>query len=181
MNEWKTKRLKELLSFEKKGITPAYTEKGNNAILVLNQKCNRDFSIRFDAAQYHDTNKKGVPASLLLRKGDILINSTGKGTLGRVAQFEGSPYPTTIDSHMLLLRPADEIDALYLGYALKQFQAVLMTKGIGSSGQEELDKLSLNDIKISFPGDINQQRHIARSLHLLDIKIELNRQLNDNL
>ena len=53
--------------------------------------------------------------------------------------------------------------------------------GIGSSGQEELDKVSLNGIKISFPADVKEQRGIVEILRLLDKKIGINRELNHNL
>ena len=181
MSEWKCKKLKEIISFQRKGITPAYAKKGKGTVLVLNQKCNRDYSINTEEAQYNDIAKKKVSLDLLLQPGDVLINSTGKGTLGRVAQYRGSDYPATVDSHMLIIRPTEEIDAIFFGYAIKQFQSILMTKGIGSSGQEELDKLSLNEIKISYPSDLKLQKKVAQILSSLDKKIELNRRLNDNL
>lgn len=181
MSEWKRKKLKDLLSFQRKGITPSYTNEPQGAVLVLNQKCNRDYSINTAEAQYNDIMKKKVSPDLMLQPGDVLVNSTGKGTLGRVAQYCGSEYPATVDSHMLVMRATEELDAVFFGYAIKQFQSILMTKGIGSSGQEELDKLSLNEIKISYPVNLSQQRTIAAILNALDEKIELNRRLNDNL
>ena len=78
MSKRKTKKLKELISFQKKGITPSYSEFGQKTILVLNQKCNRNFSINLDFASYNDLTKKKVASDLVLRHGDILINSTGK-------------------------------------------------------------------------------------------------------
>ena len=181
MSEWKSKKLKDLLSFQRKGITPAYTDEPLGAVLVLNQKCNRDYSINTAEAQYNNIEKKKVSPDLLLQPGDVLVNSTGKGTLGRVAQYFDTGYPATVDSHMLIMRATEELDAVFFGYAIKQFQSILMTKGIGSSGQEELDKLSLNEIKISYPISLGQQKNIAAILSFLDKKIELNHRLNDNL
>jgi type I restriction enzyme S subunit len=36
--------------------------------------------------------------------GDILVNSTGVGTLGRVAQVLGVDEPTIVDSHVTVVR-----------------------------------------------------------------------------
>ena len=181
MSKRKTKKLKELISFQKKGITPSYSEFGQKTILVLNQKCNRNFSINLDFASYNDLTKKKVASDLVLRHGDILINSTGKGTLGRVAQYFGTAQQVTVDSHMLIMRPTEELDTTFFGYALKQYQEILMSKGIGSSGQEELDKISLNEISISYPSDKEEQKNIAAILTVLDTKISINKKLNDNL
>lgn len=181
MSKRKTKKLKELISFQKKGITPSYSEFGQKTILVLNQKCNRNFSINLDFASYNDLTKKKVASDLVLRHGDILINSTGKGTLGRVAQYFGTAQQVTVDSHMLIMRPTEELDTTFFGYALKQYQEILMSKGIGSSGQEELDKISLNEISISYPSDKEEQKNIAAILTALDTKISINKKLNDNL
>ena len=118
----------------------------------------------------------------MLKPGDVLINSTGAGTAGRVAQIWNVPVPTTIDGHMILLRPTEEIDALYYGYALKSNQNLIESYAEGSTGQTEINKERLkNETVISFPADKNTQRAIARTLAVIDDKIDENEQINKNL
>ena len=50
----------------------------------------------------HDTRKKKVPPERYVKPDDILINSTGAGTAGRIAQIEDVPSATTIDGHIML-------------------------------------------------------------------------------
>lgn len=177
MGERKTKRLGELLAYQRKGITPSYAPSGANTIRVFNQKCNRDFVLNPSLARYNDISSKAVAPDLMLRKGDVVINSTGTGTLGRVAQYWDAEGQATIDSHMLLMRASDELDPLFFGYALKLYQEKLMNMGIGSSGQEELDKLALNKIAITYPVSKKEQHAIGQTLAAFDEKIVLNQGL----
>lgn len=177
MGEWNTKRLGELLAYQKKGITPSYAPAGANTVRVFNQKCNRDFALNPALARYNDISSKAVAPDLMLKKGDVVINSTGTGTLGRVAQYWDVDGQSTVDSHMLLMRATDELNPLFFGYALKLYQEKLMNMGIGSSGQEELDRLALNKIAITYPVSKQAQYDIAQTLATFDEKIALNQRL----
>ena len=183
MNEWKTVTLGEVTSFMSKGIAPVYTdERAEGVVVVLNQKCNRNFSISFEESRLHDATIKRVPNDRILLPGDVLINSTGAGTAGRVAQIWNVPSLTTVDGHMIILRCTDSIDPLYYGYALKMHQTQIESLAEGSTGQTEINRKRLCDeVLISYPTDITLQRKIARTLAALDEKIEANRAINDNL
>ena len=183
MEGWETKTLGEVTSFMAKGIPPKYVEhEGSGIIRVLNQKCNRDYKISYADSRLHNNSLKKTPENKMLKPGDVLINSTGAGTAGRVAQIWNVPVPTTIDGHMILLRPTEEIDALYYGYALKSNQNLIESYAEGSTGQTEINKERLkNETVISFPADKNTQRAIARTLAVIDDKIDENEQINKNL
>lgn len=183
MAEWMEKTLGELTSYMTKGIPPKYADKeGANTIWVLNQKCNRNFEISYAEARLHDIGQKKVPEDKLLKDGDVLINSTGTGTAGRVAQMSSVAVPTTMDGHMILLRPTDEIDAVYYGYAIKLFQSQIECLAEGSTGQTEIDRKRLQDeVVIKFPADKAIQRRIGSFLANLDEKIKTNTQMNQNL
>lgn len=61
MSEWIEKSLGEITSYLAKNIPPKYVDELNeNTIYVLNQKCNRDFSISYESARIHDLSKKKV-------------------------------------------------------------------------------------------------------------------------
>lgn len=183
MTEWITKSLGEVTSFMVKGISPKYTEAENeNTIRVLNQKCNRNFEISYEESRVHDLEKKKISEEKMLQEGDVLINSTGTGTAGRVAQLTSVPCPTTFDGHMILLRPTEEVITGYYGYAIKAAQTQIETLAEGSTGQTEINRKRLQDeIKISFPTDKEEQKKIFKLLRQIDKKIAINKKINKNL
>ena len=177
------KSLGEVTSIITKGVAPKYVEEANeNTVIVLNQKCNRDFSISLEFARLNDCREKLVPQERMLREFDVLINSTGTGTAGRVAQLFAVTEPMTIDGHMILLRPTDEIDPLYYGYAVKSHYAEIEKLAEGSTGQTEINRKRLEtEIRITFPEDIQCQKKIGRLLYQIDQKIRNNKEINNNL
>ena len=183
MAEWIEKTLGEVTAFITKGIPPKYVDKENqDTVRVLNQKCNRNFEISYVESRLHNMSLKKVPSEKMLHAGDVLINSTGTGTAGRVAQILEVPVPTTIDGHMILIRPTDEIDTLYYGYAIKGYQKKIESLAEGSTGQTEINRQRLQEeIIIRFPKDKNIQKSIGIFLLRIDEKIKNNEQINNNL
>lgn len=183
MAEWISKTLGEITSFISKGIPPKYVEEENqDTVRVLNQKCNRDFEISYDESRIHNAAVKKVPEDKFLRYGDVLINSTGTGTAGRVAQLFNVSTPTTIDGHMILIRPTDEIESLYYGYAVKSQQKKIESLAEGSTGQTEINRQRLQDeIVVTFPKEKVLQKAIGTFLFQIDEKIKNNKQINNNL
>ena len=183
MAEWISKTLGEITLFITKGIPPKYVEEENqNTVRVLNQKCNRNFEISYDESRIHNALIKKVPEDKLLRYGDVLINSTGTGTAGRVAQLFNVPVPTTMDGHMILLRPIDEVDPLYYGYAVKSQQKKIESLAEGSTGQTEINRQRLKDeIIITYPKEKMLQKAIGKFLFQIDEKIRNNKRINNNL
>ena len=115
---WQTNKLGDVCSFLNRGISPKYLEEGG--ICVLNQKCIRDHAVNFSLARRHDAIAKRVSSERLVQAGDVLINSTGTGTLGRVAQVRETPAePTTVDSHVTIARPLPgKFFSEFFGYML---------------------------------------------------------------
>lgn len=183
MAEWIEKTLGEVTAFITKGIPPKYVDRENqDTVRVLNQKCNRDFEISYVESRLHNMSLKKVPSEKMLHAGDVLINSTGTGTAGRVAQILEVPVPTTIDGHMILIRPTDEVDTLYYGYAIKGYQKKIESLAEGSTGQTEINRQRLQDeIIIRFPKNKNIQKSIGVFLLRIDEKIKNNERINNNL
>jgi type I restriction modification DNA specificity domain protein (fragment) len=180
---WKERTLGEVTSFITKGIPPKYSDyESESTLWVLNQKCNRNFEISYLDARLHDYKLKKVPENKLLVNGDVLINSTGIGTAGRVAQIQNIQKPTTIDGHMILLRPTDEIDVMYYGYAIKACQGQIEGIAEGSTGQTEINRKRLQDeVIVRYPVDKRKQKAIAYFLFDIDKKIKINTEINNNL
>ena len=182
-SEWHEVPLRELVGYISKGIAPSYAEEASEStIRVLNQKCNRNYRISYGDSRLHDTLKKKVPPERYVKPDDILINSTGAGTAGRIAQIEDVPSATTIDGHMILIRSNGKVTQKFLGYALKAHQWEVLQLDEGSTGQTELNRERLLDeIMINYPVSFDEQNAIVGTLESIDRKLIVNEQLNDNL
>ncbi|MBK5077394.1 restriction endonuclease subunit S [Lactococcus lactis] len=183
-SNYSEKILGDLVSYVTKGIPPKYTEeKSNQTIVVLNQKTNRDFQISYSQARLNDLTKKKVPQEKILKDNDILINSTGVGTAGRVAQLFSVPEPTTVDGHMIIVRAnCERIDPIYLGYAMKAQQKIIESLQEGSTGQTELNRQRLlTEIIVTFPETLDEQKEIGKLFYLIDQLITENKKINHHL
>ena len=129
-----------------RGIAPAYDE--GAATLVIGQKCIRDQRLSMGPAR---PQLRPVPAEKLVRRGDVLVNSTGVGTLGRVAQVEDVPVGTTVDSHVTIARPRSGLDHDFFGLALLRMEAQFEQMGAGATGQTELNRSRVAACEILLP------------------------------
>lgn len=173
------KSLKEVTSYLSRGITPSYTEE--DGVLVLNQRCIRDNKIIWDNVRLTDPNKKKIGNDKYLKKFDVLVNSTGVGTLGRTAQIKELSSDTTVDSHVTILRPNDLVDPLFFGYAVKSVEKNIESLAEGSTGQTELSRVRLGEEIFINLHPKNIQMKIANILSYIDEKIYLNEKMNKNL
>ena len=149
----------------RRGISPAYLEDGDeepgSSIRVVNQKCIRSGSrIDYSLARRNDLSKKAVNKDLLIRPGDILINSTGTGTLGRTALVREVDEPTTFDSHVTLVRPKSSVDGGFLGYFMLNSEDILVLESRGSTNQIELSQNTVSWLELPLPS-LDEQRRIA--------------------
>jgi type I restriction enzyme S subunit len=172
----------KLVSYVSRGIAPKYTEEMDASILVINQKCIRDFSLNFELARRHDLSKKKINELKILQNHDVVVNSTGVGTLGRVAQFNSLSVKASFDSHVTVLRPnEDKIDPIYFGYLIKSKQSTIESFAEGSTGQTELSKSAISSMGLKYIEGRKEQKLIANFLLSLDRKIALNKKMNATL
>ena len=175
-------KLEEVCSYIARGITPKYSDSSN--FYVMNQKCIRNNTVNFVNSRQHDYTEKKVSTDKILHLYDILVNSTGVGTAGRVAQLKSIPdnyLGITVDSHVTIVRPDPKlIYPEYLGYFLQYKQPSIESLAKGSTGQTEISRNSIVSIEIDLPDLVTQQK-IVRILSELDQKIELNNQQNETL
>lgn len=153
---WQTAALSDVTSFLSRGISPSYDDEG--ASLVLNQKCIRDQ--RLDVAPARRQNKP-IPKERRIRAGDVLINSTGVGTLGRVAQVLEDLGDCTVDTHVTIVRANSHTDVTYLGLALIELQPTFERKGVGATGQTELSRTAIGEVQLAVPPDHCQRAFAA--------------------
>ncbi|MFK5924184.1 MAG: hypothetical protein QM496_18560 [Verrucomicrobiota bacterium] len=127
-----------------RGRQPDYTEKG---LPVVNSKHVAKGTVRID-----DGNRFAQPRdnSLLIEKGNVLINGTGVGTIGRSAAYL-EPYPALPDNHVTIIKIKEHsIDPTYLATFLNSPAGQLQVEQrySGSSGQIELYPSDIADFKI---------------------------------
>jgi type I restriction enzyme, S subunit len=159
---WQTKKLGEVCSFLNRGISPRYLDDGG--ICVLNQKCVRDHRVSYEPSRRHDVRAKKVGSERLIQVGDVLVNSTGTGTLGRVAQLrEAPPEPTTVDSHVTIVRPMPGKFYLeFFGYMLVVIEDAIKEAGEGCGGQTELARSVLAEkFPVHYPESLPEQQRIV--------------------
>jgi type I restriction enzyme, S subunit len=171
-SSWENKTLGEACELINRGISPKYTE--SSGMVVLNQKCIRDHQINFEPSRFHDSVLKKVNNERLIRKGDVLVNSTGTGTLGRVAQVKQDYDNVTVDSHITIVRPINNTFYIdFFGWALIFIEDEIAKRGDGCGGQTELARNTLkNDFKISYPKSIAEQEQITKKLESLSQEVE---------
>ena len=149
----------------KRGKAPKYAEKSST--LVFAQKCNtKSGLINISLARYLDeTNLHKYPIELFTQYGDIIINSTGTGTLGRVGIFEQKDdiehLPIIPDSHITTVRVFPNIVKKYMYLFLKTHQSFFESSGEGSTNQKELRPDVIKSFIVAIP-PFNEQKSIVK-------------------
>ena len=116
---WVWVRLKDLTTKEiKRGKSPKYADEGN--VYVFAQKCNVKLGgIDISLAKFLDMRTfEKYPVEEYMIDEDIIINSTGNGTLGRIGMFRETDrindFVIVPDSHVTIIRSCDQLKKDYL-------------------------------------------------------------------
>lgn len=165
---WEWMRLESCCVKEiRRGKSPKYIEQSGT--LVFAQKCNTKYTgISIGLALYLDEGTLDkYPDDEFMQDGDVVINSTGTGTLGRVGFYRAADnranLPIVPDSHVTVVRAYRSIHAFYLYAFVKANQAELEKKGEGSTNQKELKPLTLKEMLIPIP-PFSEQKRIALAI-----------------
>lgn len=155
-DEWKNVTLEDITTLVSRGITPKYAD--DTGQIVINQKCIRNHMIDLSFARSH---RPKVINNKWLQFGDLLINSTGDGTLGRAAQVWFQPHNLTVDSHVTIVRPAAENMIFYIGLWGTQHEKEIESLHTGSTGQTELPRDRVKAIEFLLPDKETLERFNA--------------------
>ncbi len=145
---WERKSLVDAVQAITRGITPQYDDFADS--LVINQKCIREGRLSLELAR---RQKREVPRHKVIQLGDILINSTGEGTLGRVVQIRRQLPNCTVDSHVTIVRPVHGAGKWFLGYAISHLSPILSVMGRGATNQTELSQATIAEMKLLIPNN----------------------------
>ncbi len=178
---WCVTALSDLCVFLSRGKSPKYSDIPNQ-YPVFAQKCNlKEGGISLDQARFLDeATLDKWPVKYRLKTGDVLINSTGTGTVGRTRYFDDcclGAYPFTVpDSHVSVVRSFDEINSKYLFYCLysPNIQQYFEDNLAGSTNQKELYIDIIGSTQIVLPPVSEQQRIVLKieALYYVLDKIE---------
>ena len=170
---WKWVRLGDLAIKEiKRGKSPTYSARSGTRVFA--QKCNTKLGhINLNLALYLDESTLSkYPESEFMRDKDIVINSTGDGTLGRVGIFRDKDnpdgFPVVPDSHVTIIRTNSEL-VDYVFYGLKYYQPYMEKLGSGSTKQTELSAGIIKNLLFPLPPLAEQQRIVAKIEELMPL------------
>ncbi len=172
--EWKMGTLEMLCELIIAGTIPVYSDESR--YLVLGQKCNYNGSIDLSKARKH----KPKSSCISLKFGDILINSTGKGTLGRVGQIYFQPKDVTFDSNMTMVRAKEDFLIEYVGSYVSQQENMFVHISQGSTDQTRLYCSMVRPLKIIIP-DNDTLKAYSKNCRPIKLLIEQKRQENNQL
>ena len=163
--EWTT--IGKLCSFLSRGKSPKYSEERKYPVFA--QKCNLyDGDISLEKARFLD------PETIIkwsdeykLIDGDILVNSTGTGTVGRTRLFHSDvlgDYPFVVpDSHVSVVRTFEEIESKFvLAFLSSDYgQTYIEDNLAGSTNQKELYIGILDNMLFPLPPQEEQLRIVT--------------------
>lgn len=164
---WEWCRLNDLCVYIQRGKSPKYSSV--KKIPVISQKCIQWDGLSICKAKFIDPDSiSSYGEERILRGHDLLWNSTGLGTLGRIAMYEArlNPYNTAVtDSHVTVIRVMSKF--VYPQYVLIYFanptvQSIIEEQASGTTKQKELATSTIKQYCIPLPPFAEQQRIVAK-------------------
>ena len=162
-------KMKNISVYFSRGKTPNYVEKSN--IKVISQACIYWDEFKYEKAKYQDENKALKSLEKMIENGDVLITSTGTGTLGRCNVYYGEDHKYMADSHVSILRlDYKEVNPIFFKYYFMQekVQKELYAECVnGSTNQIELSKDRFLNFRILIP-EITLQNQFSEIVKQID-------------
>jgi type I restriction enzyme S subunit len=154
---WDVKRVKELCSLVSRGATPDYVD--DSEFKVMSQAVFRTGNLNRKVVRFSSYMK---PDSQI-KKGDLLIASTGGGVLGKLYYYDDEDKDFYADTHVTIVRnDKGSFYTKFLFYLLSyQFDMINACMAKGSTNQTELQRDSLLSYELALPPLEEQQTIVA--------------------
>jgi type I restriction enzyme, S subunit len=172
---WSIATVSEITEYLSRGKQPKYVS--NSSLPVINQKAIRLSGIQTEYLKYVDPEQFDLwTPERFIRDGDVLCNSTGTGTLGRVClitQRDLKP-PKVVDSHVTIIRPdRTAIDPRFLFFWIQssEVQESIASVATGATNQIELSRAAISSLHIPI-APLNEQKRIADNLDRLITRVD---------
>lgn len=176
---WPKKTLDELCSLISRGTAPVYVE--SSSVLAIGQRCVTTSRFAPEFARPHA--ERAIRNVLRPESGDVLLNSTGTGTIGRSVVFDHDGA-FIVDGHVTVLRPKPEgADGRWLNALLRTSWGQRHLERFcyaGSTNQLELSRTPVTASMLPVPS-LAEQHAIAQVLDTLDTAIHATEALIDKL
>lgn len=145
---WEEKTVGDYVKIISKGPSLNYeVEKG---FPVINQSCIRNGEIELEKIRIAAELKENKHYCYL-KINDILINSMGQGTLGRVSKNNSISEKYIIHNCITFLRAKDIYSQVYLYQFISSKEDYFISVSQGSTGQTTLKKSLIEDLDIIIP------------------------------
>ena len=171
---WEWARLEGITTYIQRGKSPKYSLEKKYPVVA--QKCNQWSGFSLERAKFVDPNSVASYAEeRLLVDGDLLWNSTGLGTLGRMAVYDSNQNPygwAVADSHVTVIRTAPDwlrYEYAFLYFAGPSVQSVIEDQASGSTKQKELAQETVKRYLIPVPPLAEQCRIAERVSELMPL------------
>ena len=166
-SSWQWVRLEHICSYIQRGKSPKYSPIKQYPVVA--QKCNQWTGFTIEKAQFFDpTTIESYTQERFLEDGDLMWNSTGLGTLGRMAIYweKLNPYKVAVaDSHVTVIRPLKSFvipQYLFSYFSSYTVQSVIEDKADGSTKQKELATTTVKRYLVPFPPLAEQKRIVEK-------------------
>ena len=173
-DSWSWVRLNDICSYIQRGKSPKYSLIKKYPVVA--QKCNQWSGFSIDKAQFIDPDTlASYGEERILQDGDLMWNSTGLGTLGRMAIYCSTlnPYELAVtDSHVTVIRAMKKFvlpQYLYYYFTSNTVQSVIEDKSDGSTKQKELATATVKTYLVPIPPLMEQSRIISKIEQLASI------------
>lgn len=147
----------------------------------LNQKVNKGFNLEKQYYKYLDESIE-IPEEKFGRPKDIILNSLGQGTLGRVHFLFDVEPNVVIDQHISIIRTNERMTPEYLYFMLAstKYQDIINNSAAGSTGMLMLNISVVRGLKVEAP-PIDIQEEFSRIVEPMYSLIEIHNLENEKL
>ena len=166
-SNWAWVRLDDICSFIHRGKSPKYSPIKKYPVVA--QKCNQWAGFSIEKAKFIEPKSiTSYNDEYFLQDRDLMWNSTGLGTLGRMAIYYTilNPYELAVaDSHVTVIRPYKThivSEYLYYYFASNTVQSVIEDKSDGSTKQKELATKTIKSYLVPLPPFVEQLRIVQK-------------------
>ena len=173
-DSWEWVRLIDVCEYIQRGKSPKYSPIKKYPVVA--QKCNQWSGFSIEKAQFIEPDSlSSYGPERLLQDNDLMWNSTGLGTLGRMAIYKtaANPYELAVaDSHVTVIRPLKQFvlsEYLYYYFANPTVQSVIEDQADGTTKQKELATATIKAYLTPIPPLDEQRRILAKLSEVLPV------------